>query len=242
MREDRALIAAIILAIGVAVGGWCIGHGFAVGRGTDRFVTVKGLAEREVKADLALWPIRFVRTGDDLGQVQSAIERDTRMIFAFLARHGIDTTQVQRQSLQVTDVMANAYRSGPVGARFILTQQLMVRSTLPDTVLAASQQVGELVQAGVVLTNEGAFGNGPTYLFTRLNDFKPAMIGEATANAREAAEQFAGDSRSRLGGIRRASQGLFSILPRDQAMGISEESQIDKTIRVVSTIDYYLED
>ncbi len=241
MTEGRTVAASAILAVGLTLGGWFVGHGFAAGRSADRFVTVKGLAERPVSADLALWPIRFVRTGDDLGQVQSAIERDTHLILAFLARHGIDTTQVQRQSLQVTDVMANAYRSGAVGARFILTQQLMVRSTLPDTVLAASQQVGELVQAGVVLTNEGGFGNGPTYLFTKLNDFKPAMIGEATANAREAAEQFAGDSRSRLGGIRRATQGFFSILPRDQAGGISEESQIEKTIRVVTTIDYDLE-
>ena len=242
MREDRTLVASIILAIGVAIGGWSIGHGFVAGRQADRYVTVKGLAERDVKADLALWPIRFVRTNDDLGQAQQAIERDTRTVVAFLARHGIDTTQVRRQNLQVTDVMANAYRNGPVGARYILTQQLMVRSSVPDTVLAASQQVGELVQAGVVLTNEGGFTNGPTYLFTRLNDFKPAMIGEATANAREAAEKFATDSRSHLAGIRQASQGFFSILPRDQAGGISEESQVEKTIRVVTTISYSLED
>ncbi len=242
MTDNRHLLASAVLAVGVAIGGWSIGHGFVAGRAADRFVTVKGLAERNVKADLALWPIRYVRTNDDLGRAQEAIERDTRTVFAFLARHGIDTTQVRRQSLQVTDVMANAYRNGPVGTRFILTQQLMVRSDAPDTVLAASQQVGELVQAGVVLTNEGGFGNGPTYLFTRLNDFKPAMIGEATANAREAAQQFATDAHSHLGGIRQASQGFFSILPRDQAGGISEESEVEKTVRVVTTISYAIED
>ncbi len=241
MTEGRTILASAILGFGLAIGGWFVGHGFAAGRATDRFVTVKGLAERPVSADLALWPIRFVTTNDDLGRAQAGIEQDIRLTFAFLARHGIDTTQVRRQELQVTDVLANPYRSGPAGARYILTQQLMVRSDKPETVLAASQKLGELVQAGVVLSSEGAFGNGPTYLFTKLNDFKPAMIGEATANARESAEKFADDSHSRLGGIRQATQGFFSILPRDQAGGISEESQIEKTIRVVTTIDYYLE-
>lgn len=240
--DSRLLFASGLLALGVAVGGWAIGHGFIGARTGDRFVTVKGLAERPVEADLALWPIRFVVTNDDLGAAQDAIERHVRTTLAFLARHGIDTTQVRRQELQVTDVLANPYRSGPVGDRYILNQQLMVRSTEPNTVLAASQRVGELVQAGVVLSNEGGYSSGPTYLFTRLNEFKPEMIAEATASAREAAEQFAADSRSRLGAIRRASQGLFAILPRDQAAGISEESQVEKTIRVVTTVDYYLED
>jgi hypothetical protein len=112
----------------------------------------------------------------------------------------------------------------------------------PDLVLAASQRVGELVTAGVVLSSGGEYGSGgPTFVFTGLNKLKPQMIGEATARAREAAEQFARDSRSDIGGIRRASQGVFEILPRDQAQGISEASQIVKTVRVVSTIDYALD-
>jgi hypothetical protein len=97
------------------------------------------------------------------------------------------------------------------------------------------------VSAGVVLSSGGEYGNGgPTFVFTGLNKLKPAMIGEATARARESAEQFARDSRSGIGGIRRASQGIFEILPRDQAEGITEASQIVKTVRVVSTIDYAL--
>ncbi len=242
MRQGWLLVSAVIVAIGVAIGGWFIGHGFAQARLADRYVTVKGLAERNVQADLALWPFRFVATDDDLARAQTTIERNIRTTYAFLARHGIDTSRVQRQDLQVTDVLANPYRSGPVGARYIVSQQLMVRSDKPLTVLAASQQVSELVQAGVVLSGEGGpESTGPTYLFTKLNDFKPAMIAEATANARAGAEKFAADSKSGLGEIRQANQGLFSILPRDQAPGISEESQVDKTIRVVSTIDYSLE-
>jgi hypothetical protein len=100
--------------------------------------------------------------------------------------------------------------------------------------------VGELVSAGIVLSSEEYRGGGPTFLFTRLNDVKPAMIAEATANARAAAEQFAKDSRTSLRGIRQANQGVFVILPRDQAAGIAEESQVNKIVRVVSTVEYFL--
>ena len=86
----------------------------------------------------------------------------------------------------------------------------------------------------------GGGGGGPTFLFTDLNKLKPEMIADATARAREAATQFARDSRSALGAIRQANQGVFEILPRDQAPGVSESSQIAKVVRVVSTIDYYL--
>ena len=102
-------------------------------------------------------------------------------------------------------------------------------------------RVSELVSKGVVLSSGGEYGNGgPTFVFTGLNALKPKMIGEATARAREAAEQFAHDSHSSLGGITRGSQGLFEILPRDQADGITEASQIVKTVRVVATIEYAL--
>ena len=96
--------------------------------------------------------------------------------------------------------------------------------------------------AGVVLSSGGEYGGGgPTFIFTGLNDLKPAMIAEATARAREAAEQFARDSKSRIDGIRRANQGTFEILARDRAQGITEEGQLAKTVRVVSTVDYNLE-
>lgn len=91
----RRALWAVILALGLALGGWFIGYGFASGRATDRYVEVKGLAEREVKADLALWPLRYVTTGDDLGVAQAQITRSTRQVFTFLSRHGIDTSSVQ---------------------------------------------------------------------------------------------------------------------------------------------------
>jgi hypothetical protein len=119
----------------------------------------------------------------------------------------------------------------------------VLRSDQPRAVLAASERIGELVEAGVVLSSGADYGTiGPTFLFKGLNDIKPEMIAEATSRAREAAEQFAADSRSRIAGIRRANQGVFVILARDRAPGLSEPSQLEKTVRVVSTVEYLLED
>jgi len=143
-----------------------------------------------------------------------------------------------------TDAFANQYASDRRPAnRYVVHQTVLVRSSRPDQVLAASQQIGELAAIGVAISSGGEFGansGGPTFVFSGLNKLKPEMIADATARAREAASQFARDSRSQLGGIRQANQGVFEILPRDQAPGINESSQIAKVVRVVSTIDYYL--
>jgi hypothetical protein len=237
----RSLISAVLVALGLSLGGWFIGEGFARGRASDRFVEVKGLAEREVTADLALWPLRYVSTGNDLTAAQAQITRNTRQVFAFLSRNGIDTTAVQLQALEVSDAFANRFPGERAGPRYVIQQTVMVRSGKPDVVLAASQRVSELVGAGVVLSSSGEYGiGGPTFIFTRLNQLKPSMVKEATANARAAAEQFAADSRSDLGSIRQASQGIFVILPRDQAPGVNEGAQLQKIVRVVSTVQYFL--
>lgn len=243
MANGNSFIGAALVGLGVALGGWFVGHGFVSARAGDRYVTVKGVSEREVQADLALWPLRVVATDDDLTRAQARVAQQIAQIRGFLVKQGVDTAAAELQNLEVTDVRANPYRDAPVTSRYIVAQTLMVRSNAPGKVAAASQHVGDLVEAGVVLSSDGGMNaNGPTFLFTRLNDFKPAMIAEATAAAREAAAKFAADSRSRLGGIRQANQGVFVILPRDQAPGIQEESQLNKVMRVVSTVDYYLRD
>jgi hypothetical protein len=243
MTQDRNSGAALLVAVGLAVGGWFIGHGFVEARSADRFVTVKGVAEREVKADLALWPLRLNVGANDLSQAQATVARNTAQILVFLARHGIDTSQAEIQGVRVTDMYARQY-GGDVGPnRFIITQTVMVRSDDPDRVFAASQSVGDLVDAGVVLSSGEEWGpGGPTFLFTGLNALKPAMIGEATASARAAAQKFAEDANSDIRGIRRANQGVFVILPRDQAPGVQEQNQLFKTVRVVGTIEYLLDD
>ncbi len=241
--EARLLPAAALLALGLAGGGFLAGAGVARIRTADRTVTVKGVAEREARADLAIWPLRLVATADDLGQASATLERNVTQVRAFLAANGLDSasgTEVVVQDFTVQDQRAQGGYQQP-GSRFVIRQSLVVRSTRVEVVAAASQKVAELVRAGVVLSSGQEWGGGgPTFLFTGLNDLKPAMIAEATARAREAAEQFARDAKSRLGGIQRATQGYFEILPRDQAPGISQESQVRKTVRVVTTVEYQL--
>jgi uncharacterized protein len=222
------------------------GNGLARARSADRYVTVKGVAEREAKADLAIWPLGVVGADNNLAAAHTKLEASITGVRQFLVRHGIDTTQVELTGFTVSDALAQEY--GPERQptnRYIIRETVMVRSQRPDLVLAASQQIGELAAIGVVVSSGPEYrgpGGGPTFVFTGLNKLKPQMIADATARAREGAEQFARDSHSDLGGIRRANQGVFEILPRDQAPGIGAESQINKLVRVVSTVEYFLKD
>jgi hypothetical protein len=239
--KNLNMLSALILAAGLSIAGAGIGWGFLHGRAAARYVTVKGLSERDVTADIALWPIQFVSTDDDLGRAQAKIKTSQDAVMAFLTRHGFETSEIEVKRLSVKDLFADPYKQGPIESRFIIEQSLMVRTTECGKVEAAAQSVGEIIEAGVVLSSQGHH-NGPTFLFTGLADLKPEMIAEATAEARRAAEQFAADSGSLIGKIRRANQGVFVILARDRAPGISESSQRNKTVRVVSTIEYSLKD
>lgn len=241
---DRATVRSLILALGIAFAGLLAGSGFARGRASDRYVTVKGVAEREVRADLAIWPLHLVGSDNDLATAQAKLARSVAGVRQFLARHGIDTTQAQLTGFSVADAATNQFSSDRQATRYVIRETMIIRSSKPDELLAASQQIGELAAIGVAVSsgNGGEFGpgGGPTFVFSGLNALKPAMIADATARAREAAEQFARDSKSPLAGIRTANQGVFEILPRDQAPGISQESQITKVVRVVSTVEYFL--
>jgi hypothetical protein len=233
---------ALLIGLGLAAGGAMAGTGLARARVADRYVSVKGISERDARADLAIWPLRIVASDNDLAQANVRLEASARTVRQFLARHGLDSASASAdvQDFSVTDAYLTVEEGRRPPTRYIIREAIVVRSTKPDLVLAASQRVAELVSAGVVLSSGEGGGGGPTFIFSGLNGLKPAMIAEATARAREAAEQFAHDSHSEIGGIRQAYQGVFEILPRDQAPGISEESQVAKTVRVVSTIDYLL--
>jgi hypothetical protein len=235
-------IPAAILALGMVIAGFLLGSGFRAGRSADRFVTVKGVAERQVEANLALWPLQLAAADNDLAAAQARMNQMVADTRAFLLDQGITNDQLTIQSFRVTDAEANRYGGSPSPNRFIINQTLMVRSESPQLLLEASQRVGELVQTGVVITSGQEYGpGGPTFLFTRLNDLKPEMLAEATGRAREAAEEFALASLSSVGKIRRANQGVFQILPRDPAPGQQEQNQLFKTVRVVTTVEYLLE-
>lgn len=241
---ERPFVPALILAVGVAVGGALIGRGFERSHLNDRYVTVRGVSEREARADLAIWPLQIVAADNDLDRAHTRLQTSIATVRTFLSRNRLDTTSAELQNFSVTDAYLEEggdVREDRTRPRYVIRETIVVRSTDPDRVLAASQHLADLVSAGVVLSSGGEAGSGgPTFIFTGLNALKPPMIAEATARAREGAEQFARDSHSRVGEIRLASQGLFEILPRDEASGITEESQIAKTVRVVTTVDYEL--
>lgn len=237
LLKDKLLPAAVfggLLAVGMMVGGALIGQGVVNARVGDRSVTVRGLSEKDVKADLAVLPIRFTASGDVLSEVQARIDADLATTRAFLTAQGYPADAIDLGRLEVADTRSREYASQTGGPRFILAQTLIVRTQDVDRVQGTTRQLNELVRQGVVLQDY----QGPSYLFTRLNEVRPAMIAEATASARTGAEQFAKDSRTALGPIKSAGQGSFQILPRDGAG--DEGTSLNKKVRVVTTISYRL--
>lgn len=241
MSSKALVLSALILSLGLSVLGSGIAYGLIAFKAADKTVSVKGLATRDVEADLAIWNIRHTATGDDLAAVQAAIVANTQKIRDYLAKNGLEAADIGAENLEVTDLLANAYRSGEVaGPRYIITSSLPVRTTKVDTVAKALAGVGELLLQNVSITSEQ--GRAPVdYIYTGLNALKPAMIAEATKNARESADQFAQDSGTHVGAIKYASQGVFQILPRDSEDSFAQNQARYKTVRVVSTVNFGLE-
>jgi hypothetical protein len=237
--RTEVIVAGLLVGLGMAAGGSLGGHEFYRSRALNRTASVKGLAEREVRADVAVWPMQITVAGNDLTQIRAELDQDVAQVLAFLERHGLSRQDVVIERLAVTDTQAQAY-GGQVTPRnrYIVQQTATVRTGNVDAFVRATGSSTELLEAGVVLSDQ----MGPSYLFTRLNDIKPEMIAEATRNARAAAMQFAEDAGSRVGSIVRAQQGQFLILPRDSSEPYRERESIDKIVRVVSTIEYQLVD
>jgi hypothetical protein len=238
-----AILLGLLIAAGVAIGGYFIGDGFYRARMGEQYVTVKGLVERDVKADLAQWTISYTAAGPDLNRANAASEEDVKLVMDFATAHGFMADEVEVQPAAVTDSFGSQYQNRQPDSthRFIIKSGVRIRSSRVNKVSQASQDTGELVKRGVVLGE--SYPQAPQYFFTRLNDIRPAMLAEATRSARSVAEQFALDSRSRLGPIRRANQGVFEVTSRDASGDQNqndEQNSIDKKVRLVSTVDYYL--
>ena len=241
------------LALGLILGGWILGAQIKATRLSDRYVTVKGLVERRVKSDLAIWPISYKQAGDDLASVYAHTEADKNTVLQFLAQQGIQASEIELGLVRVVDTQANEYGGAQRAPhRYIIEQEVSVRTSRVDQVAAAAQKTMQLVQKGIVLSSNPGQGQGVAYKFTGLNSIKPDMITEATRNARAAADRFAADSGAKVGGIRQANQGVFAILAADQGSDTSEpgqfggaesaaDSSLMKTVRIVTTIEYYLD-
>lgn len=236
MRDFGAsAVLGLLLAAGLALGGYLMGVGVARVRSSERHVTVKGLAEREVPADLAIWPLVFNTTGNELAELHARLDRDTETIVRFLLARGFAAEEISRAAPRVTDFATQGIpREGGPALRYAVEGTVTLRTGRVGAVEEAMQASAELVKEGVTLIR--SYESGPLFLFTQLASVKPEMIAAATLDARRAAEQFASDSGSRVGAIRSAQQGYFTIEDRDRY------SPAWKRIRVVTTIDYFLED
>lgn len=234
---DRRLLASGVfgglIAMGLVGAGAFIGSGIVNAQVGNRQVTVRGLAERDVVADLAVLNLSFRAANDDLPTAQAKIDRDLALVRTFLTRQGYPEGAVSIGRLQVLDTRAREYSSGDNVVRFILTQSVTVRTTDVQRVAQTERALNDLVREGVQLDF-----SAPTYVFTRLNAVRPEMIAEATASARSGAEQFARDSGTTLGPIRQATQGSFEILAREDLD--SEPAALNKRVRVVATVSYQL--
>lgn len=232
--QTRPVLAAIVIALGLAAAGWFAAQGMAHLRTADRFVTVKGSAEKIVDADLVVWPLSQTVGGNELGAVQAQLDANTQTIRGFLTSAGFKDDEIVVSPPRLEDRWAYSYGENRPPERYRYSNTVTLRSSRVTEALAALRRSGDIVSRGVMLNTDE--GGGPDFDYTKLNDIKPALIAEATSNARKSAEQFAKDSGARIGGIRSANQGVINIENRDAG-----SPQIKK-IRVVTTVEYFLRD
>jgi uncharacterized protein len=238
-RKDfwESAFSGIAIGLGICIAGLSMSHALFETRASQRSVSVKGLAEREVGADLVVWPLTFEAMSNDLNDLQSQVEAKRRTIGAYLLESGFGEAEISQSAPRIRDSQSETMygQATPPKFRYIAQATITLRTNKIEVVKKAIENAGALVGKGIVLVGEN-YGRTTEFLFTGLNEIKPAMIEEATMNARKAAEQFAKDSGSKVGKIRSASQGLFTITDRDM------NSPDRKNVRVVTTVEYYLND
>ncbi|MEZ5198227.1 MAG: SIMPL domain-containing protein [Bacteroidales bacterium] len=236
LTNTKVAILGLSIGLGILFAGFFVSNALYKSRIADRYVTVKGLAEKEVDADLAIWPITYKDAGNDLLALQKSIDEKRGIITEFLIGKGFKEEDINHSSPKITDAIAEGYYGNQqnTGPRYRIQKTVTLRSPNVELVKQTMEKSGELVIKGIALSD--SWENRTEFLFTSLNEIKPEMIREATLNAREAAETFAGDSGSKIGKIKNATQGFFSISDRDA------NSPDKKVVRVVTTMEYYLVD
>jgi len=226
---------ALILAVALVIMGLLLKKGLDGFSGRERTVNVKGLSEMEVPADKVTWPLVFKELGNDLQDLYVRINRNNLTVISFLKENGITDEEISVNAPEIIDMSAERYSTSPPPYRYNVTSVITVSSGKVDLVRELISDQGELLKQGIAITG-GEYRYNTVYSYIGLNDIKPRMIEEATRNARTAAVKFAQDSDSKLGKIKNAYQGQFSITDRD------ENTPYIKKIRVVTTINYYLKD
>jgi hypothetical protein len=222
---------AIILAVGMALLGWCVKSGIDNFSNKDRKVTVKGLSEREVKADQVTWSLSTNEMGNDLPTLYENINQKIGIIKTFLKQNGIEEEEITVNPPTVNDLESNQWSDNRKNFRYIVNTTLTVSTKKVDLVNKAIFQQAELLKQGVAIE-----GSNPQYEYVSFQQMKPEMMEEAIKNAQKTADQFAKASQSELGKIQTAGQGQFEIDNRDQ------NTPYIKKLRVVTTVTYSLKD
>ncbi len=227
-------IEAVILTVGIVLLGIFLKNGIDNIAFKDRFVSVKGLAEKEVMANKVVWPLVYKDVGDDLVALYNNIQNKNKTIVNFLKAKGVNSAEIDVSSPKVIDMQANEYNSNQSRYRYNVTSIITVTSKDVQKIRQIMSQQLELLKQGIAVSGGSDYQYNPVYSFTDLNVLKPKMIEEATKNARAVADKFADDSGSKIGKIQSASQGQFSIDDRDA------NTPYIKEVRVVTTVNYYL--
>ena len=229
----------LAIALGPGFGGYFIGKAIERFKTHDRTVVVKGLSEREVKADLSVWDIHFKTSGDDLAALDQKMATDKQTVIEFLKSSGFTEEEIKPGTTNVTDKLARDYgEPKDVQNRYVLGDSVSVRTPNVDLVKTTTGKLGELIKKGIVISGD------PQFYYTRFTELRPQMIADATKSARQAALQFANDSGVHVGHIRSANQGAFSISGKDSYgdnNDYNEARSLEKKIRVVSTVTFSLE-
>ena len=231
MNKTSQVISYAIVAAAVIILGFTLKAGIDKIALRDREVTVRGLAEREVHANKVTWPMTYSIAGNDLATIYDRVSANNAKIVKFLTSNGISPDEISVNPPDTYDATTNRYRSDSFGYNYSISCTVTVTTSKVDKVRELLNRQSELLKEGIAFSNSYI-----NYQYTGLNDIKPEMIAEATRNARAAADQFAADSDSKVGKIKTASQGQFSIDDSDSS------TPFIKKVRVVSTIVYYLED
>ena len=231
--DKGKMLSGLFIMAGLVVLGLMIPNAVSRYRSFDRVVNVKGLCEKEVKADKVIWPIVYRVMSDDITSVYNQTDTYNEIISDFLEKGGIEESEITIAVPAVSDKYANEYGSNDRAFRYIAKNVVTICTDNVDAVLDLMSKQSELMKKGLVIVGND-WENPVEFKYEGLNDIKPAMIEEATQNAREAAEKFAKDSGSRLGKIKNANQGTFTIENRDS------NTPYIKKVRVVTSVTYYL--
>lgn len=233
MEKGRSY-SGLFVMVGLVVLGMMIPRAVDRFRSFDRMVNVKGLCEKEVKADKVIWPVVYRVMANDIQTVYDQTDRNNAEIIAFLKAGGIDAAEITVSVPEISDKYATEYGSNDRAYRFIAKNVITVCTSDVDAVLALMSSQSDLLKKGIVIGGSNEWENPVEFKYEGLNEIKPEMIEEATRNAREAAEKFAKDSDSKLGKIKTANQGTFTIENRDS------NTPYIKRVRVVTSVTYYL--